>query len=68
MLVYVPRGECLWSRIAPDQVVRHLGAPVHRSTRTKRNRARGMGREGKETHAQMFRLQQPTSAHAAGEL
>lgn len=34
----------------------------------KRARQEGQGGEGKETHAQMFRLLQPTSAHAAGEL
>lgn len=34
----------------------------------KRAKRKGQGREGKETHAQMFRLLQPTSAHAGGEL
>lgn len=68
MFVYPPGDICLWSGITPDEIVRHLGAPVHRSSRTKRSQARGMGREGKQTHAQMFELQQPTSAHAAGEL
>lgn len=46
VLVYPPRGKCLWGRTAPGQVVGHLGAPVHRSSRTKKSQARGAGRGG----------------------
>lgn len=62
MLVYPPRGECLWSKTAPDLVVMYLGA--HRSCGAQASQAREREEGGKkQQHIQMFRLWQPTSAH-----
>jgi len=48
MLVYPPRGECLWSKTAPDLVVMYLGA--HRSCGAQASQAREREEGGKNNN------------------